>query len=176
MGGQDFSVGIGTGAPSSWRIVSRSYAHRMWLNILLALGSGIAGAIATPYLTQARERRAARAAVRGALHESRSAWRPTSTDAFYEGHPNHKLDEAISKVESLAIIANVPRGLMARYESAHRAAYREAIEQADGWTTAPQCLTELRAATEALTGYLWHPARYHLGGRLSFRRRGGVLP
>jgi hypothetical protein len=90
--------------------------------------------------------------------------------AAIEGWPNYKMEESISKVESLAMIAKVPRKLVHRYSEALRDAYDSSGDGPHGPETSPECLEEIRAATEVLVGYLWNPVRYRLRGKLRGRR------
>lgn len=73
------------------------------------------------------------------------------------------MEEKISNIESLAMIARVPRRLVTRYGEVHRQA-SENVSEGDygGFVTTNECQEEIRFATESLVTYLWHPWQYHL--------------
>ncbi|MGI5521741.1 hypothetical protein ACQEUX_12385 [Micromonospora sp. CA-259024] len=72
----------------------------------------------------------------------------------------------ISNVESLAMIAKVPRSLVNRYGEALRRAYDEVHEGEYGFETSDECREEIRDATEELVADLWNPVRWRFRSRL----------
>lgn len=143
------------------------------------LSGGLAG-LTAPWVTQAPERRRARAAVRGALWEHRGAWARAEWSNEYQEHIHPHLEEHLQAVESAAFLAQVPRPLVDRFVEAQRLAAEQAYED-EGMITSPAARAEVDAATEALVAYLWRPwlsrlRRVRWRRALPWRRRSVALP
>lgn len=140
------------------------------LNVVTALAAAIIGGLLAPYVTGTRERRAARAAVRDAVHRARYAWFPAESmsSGWTTKHP--RIEETIAEIESLAIIAGVACRAVDAYTTALRTAANDAPAHegsTGGWELEATYDKRLRDATEAFVRGLWHPWL----GRLQVTRR-----
>ena len=130
----------------------------LWATIIISVvSSGLVASLVSTYLTNGRESRSARAKVRERLSETEDTrW----MDADYQ-----EFRKALSRLESSALIAGVPRGMVLRYaylaEVAH---YTEMSERNQNESLPPRSLPVelarlLESVVQELSVYLWHPWR-----------------
>jgi hypothetical protein len=128
-----------------------------WVTLISSLGAAIIGGLVAPLVTQRRERVAARAEVRRALTDVEAL--RIDQDRYQE------FTRALSAFEASAILAGLPRGVVAGYMKAvevHRRSTR--FEHGigpngeDGWAITHGPVTEAHElALERLGSCLWHP-------------------
>lgn len=136
----------------------------MWLAAGISLLSGAIGGVAGAWLSTGPTRAEARAKVRAALFEHRGAWHP---NYYIDCHPNDDeyytkrdfgLLAEMTKFEQVALAAHVPRRRVQRYLRAQRSAHEDCYEDGEGRILLSDPVElELRAATQAILDFLWHP-------------------
>ncbi|TDE26424.1 hypothetical protein E1295_44330 [Nonomuraea mesophila] len=135
-----------------------------WLQVLSTLAAAVIGGVIAPQITQARERRAARALVRERIADVESLrW---LEDPYLE------YKRALAALEAAALIARVPRDVVQRYMQAADAA-RSVMEEAPGagpngedvsfMPDGPETLAHAKSLDQ-LSAALWHPWLARLSG------------
>ena len=128
-----------------------------WLTLVSSLAAAIIGGLVAPLVSQRRERLAARADVRRAL---------TEVEALrFDQDRYQEFTRSLAAFEANAILAGMPRGVVANYiraVEAYRASTR--FEHGigpngeDGWAITSGPVTEAyERALERLGTCLWHP-------------------
>lgn len=135
-----------------------------WLQMLTSLVAAVIGGVIAPQITQARERRAARALVRERVADVESL--------RWLEYPYPEYRRALAALEAAALIARVPRIAVRRYVQAAyaaRSAMREAPgagpngEDASYLPEGPEARAHA-AALDQLSASLWHPWLVRLPG------------
>lgn len=126
---------------------------------LVALIAAVIGGLLAPYITQSRDRLAARAAVYDALAQGRHAWFPTDVEGWSLGIPNWAAESFIREFESVAMMARVPRRLTGYYVHAVRTVQANPGRETGfgGWAPAAADAALLDKATRRLVFWSWHP-------------------
>jgi choline dehydrogenase-like flavoprotein len=124
-----------------------------WVQILGTLCAAVIGGIIAPQITQARERRAARADVLTKVN---------AAEALRWGGENYQeFMRALAALESAAVIARVPRSTIRTYAKAAKAARDSSVEvdMGDymGWVVDPAGDAAVETALETLSQAIWHP-------------------
>lgn len=141
----------------------------IWMTAATSLVAAIIGGVISPQMSQAQERRAARAALRDKIAE---------LDALlWADIPYHEYARAVGVFESAAIMARIPRPVARQFVMVHTdmrvyaAAQRGARDDVDSGmavTDDPETVEwALEHWTTELSVALYHPWRY----RLSRQRR-----
>jgi hypothetical protein len=135
------------------------------MQVAVSLASAVIGGIISPQISQAKERREARAAVRERVAEV-DALRWADKDIWQFRH-------AIAAFESSTILARVPRDIARRFVETAEQAYRMSEPVAEGPKGEPDVLISdkyenpFQVAIADLSRVLWHPwaARVLIGFR-----------
>ncbi|SFG72483.1 hypothetical protein [Amycolatopsis regifaucium] len=127
----------------------------IWLQVLTSLIAALIGGAVSPQVTQAKDRRAARAAVREKVAE---------VDALgWHDEPYPDFRRAVAALEAAAILAGVPRSKVLRFTQAvieARNSSETYDEGPDGEPLTVRGTAEeeaMRGAIEDLSRSLWHP-------------------
>jgi len=126
-----------------------------WLQILSALGASVVGGVIAPQITNAKDRRAARAAV---IEKARDV------EVLRWGHDRHEeFAAATIALEAAAVIARVPRDLVTSYVEAARNARQQSyrVDYGDrggwGWGVDGEYGRPVELALERISRFIWHP-------------------
>ncbi|WP_146147490.1 hypothetical protein [Prauserella shujinwangii] len=128
----------------------------VWLQIGASLAAALIGGVIAPQVTQTKDRRAARAAVREKIDE---------VDALrWEDQPYLEFRRAIASFEAAAILARVPRSAARRFAEAATEARQESQHFPEGPDGEPITILlddakeeAVLAAVSELSLRLWHP-------------------
>jgi hypothetical protein len=147
-----------------------------WLLVVIpALASGILGSIVTTYGTQARERRAARTAVRTQLQLTEQLGRRP-----YSPEGRDRLAAALEQMEDAALMAALPHYLISFYSRMRLRAYETIPTATPGGTYDPRSrrVVSLRLASSTavlMVQALWHPWLSRLTRNWRMRRLRHIL-
>ena len=125
-----------------------------WMPVLSALSAAVIGGVIAPQITQAKERRAARADVLNKVrHLERLRW--GSNDA-------RDFRQAIAAFEYAAIIARLPRSIVTTYVGAAERARSNSDRFIDedgkeDWAISIWAADAVRDALDKLSLMIWHP-------------------
>lgn len=126
-----------------------------WLQVLTSLTAAVIGGVIAPQITQARERRAARAAVLEKITDAEALW---LGDESYQD-----FRRAITALEAAAIVGGLPRVLVLRYILAARLARQNSSYEPVGvqgeslWIIDSRYTDQARVALRYLSLAVWHP-------------------
>lgn len=127
-----------------------------WVDVASTLGAAVIGGLIAPQLMQAKERRAARAAVREKIADVEAL--------RWEDEPYRDFQRAVSALEAAAILARLPRKAVRSYLNAADAARRASYVIEDGPDGGPETILlngpesqAVKASLEHLGVVLWHP-------------------
>lgn len=145
-------------------------------DVLVPLGAAVIGGVVAPHVTQARERRQARAAASNALFAVKQArWGNVSYSEFRM---------ALYAFQGAALCAGLPRSMIRCYVGMARvaryvswASYQSAVEAEEGYAEAIDARLEqtVQAALDMVTDALWHPVQWHLRESANMRSMNRVV-
>jgi hypothetical protein len=124
-----------------------------WIQVVGTLFAAVIGGVIAPQITQARERRAARADVLTKVSQVE--------ELRWGGEDYQEFTRSLAALESAAIMARVPRRIVRAYAKVAKAARDSSIHVDRGdymeWVPDPAEDAGAERALEALSQAIWHP-------------------
>jgi hypothetical protein len=140
----------------SWTTLGKNVEMPVWLQVIMSLAAAVLGGVIAPQLSQTKDRRAARAAVRERIAE---------VDALrWDDEPYLEFRRALAAFEASAILARVPRGRAVQLVHAAEEVRKASQTYPDGPDGEPITVVVDHEKDEAWTHAieelgrtLWHP-------------------